>query len=303
MLLIGGEGFLGTLLRSRQGCFRESLVMGRPPKGSSVANILQELRESVDTCVYLAWTGHPGKVLGSSQKQQQENLKPLQESLSWAVANRLRKFVFISSGGTVYGNAGPLPIPETQTCLPICEYGQAKLDAEIIALETWRRTGLPVVIVRPSNIFGPHQKRLRGQGLIATAIHAFRTGLCLEDFGGEHSVRDYLHEDDFAKALEGVLQVGHDGEVYNLGSGKGTSNAQVIRMIADLAKKDGLSPNTVQKSPRPCDVKENTLKIEKICKATGWIPQMNLLQSVIDLWEASNPISRSPTNNPKKAND
>lgn len=303
MLLIGGAGFLGTLLRSTHGCFRESLVLGRPPIGSSVANILHELREPVDACVYLAWTGNPGKVLGSNEKQQQENLKPLMESLSWAAEKRLRKFVFISSGGTVYGNVGPLPIPETQTCLPICEYGQAKLEAELIALGTWQRTGLPVVIVRPSNIFGPHQKRLRGQGLIATAIHAFRTGRCLDDFGGEHSVRDYLHEDDFAKGMEGVLQLGRAGEVYNLGSGKGTSNAQVIRIIADLAKKDGLNPNTVQKPPRPCDVKENILKIEKICKATGWIPQMNLLQSVINLWETSHPISSPPTDILKKVNN
>jgi len=113
----------------------------------------------------------------------------------------LKKFVWISSGGTVYGRTSTGLIPETRPTLPLSPYGITKLAIEKYAHIYFESKGLPIVCVRPANAFGEGQRTYSGQGFIATAIASVLDGRELTLFGEQGTIRDYLHVADVATGI------------------------------------------------------------------------------------------------------
>ena len=200
-----------------------------------------------------------------------------------ASERKIRRYVLVSSGGTVYGNPKYLPIDELHPNNPISPYGISKLVTEKYASFFFQMMGLPVIIARPSNAYGVGQFGRRPQGFIGVSMHAVLNGLDIEIFGERGTVRDYIYIDDLADGLASLLENGIVGETYNIGSGIGYDNIDVLSMLHEVVGAK-YPIRTVHRPLRPFDVPANVLNSEKLTVATGWVPKYSLKQGIEEMW-------------------
>ena len=190
------------------------------------------------------------------------------------------RYMVVSSGGAVYGPETPYAIDETHPTRPISEYGMWKLTQEKIALEFDR---LPVIVVRPGNVYGPGQIPFIGQGLVATAMGCAITGCELTVYG--NSIRDYVYVKDAARGIVAALYAGLSGQVYNVGTGVGRHNLDVVRDVRCVV---ALAPAWLRakfESARDSDVPINTLSSEKLYRLIGWLPQVSWKDGLERTWK------------------
>jgi UDP-glucose 4-epimerase len=191
----------------------------------------------------------------------------------------VRKVMFVSSGGTVYGIAGDAPIPETAPTEPISAYGINKLTVEkYMSLYNYLYK-LDYAVLRIANPYGPFQTAHRRQGVVAALVERALSGGPLEIWGDGTVVRDFLHVQD---VVEGVLAVlGHVGppRVFNIGSGIGRS---VNQIVADLESLLGRALDKTYRSARLADVPVNILDIGLIKRETGWAPRIGWMDGLQD---------------------
>jgi UDP-glucose 4-epimerase len=196
----------------------------------------------------------------------------------------VRRLVIVSSGGTVYGAASVLPIPEDHPTNPISPYGITKLTIDSYARMFHTTTDLPVLIARPANAYGEAQRTGVGQGFMAAAIDAIQRGREVEIYGPEGTIRDYIHVHDVATGILAVLQQGKEGNIYNLGTGIGSSNLDLLRLLQGLAEADGFSVRVSHLPERRFDVAANVLDSRKLSAATGWSPRISLAEGLEAMW-------------------
>jgi UDP-glucose 4-epimerase len=186
--------------------------------------------------------------------------------------DRALRWVFISSGGTVYGHTEENALLESAGTQPICTYGLVKLSIEQYFSLYKKIHNIDYVVVRLANPYGPWQRPLIGQGLVATLIYKALNGESIEVWGSGENVRDYIYIDD---AIEGILaaaQNGQSGEIYNVGTGKGTSINELIGMMREALSLE-ITFNYAE--ARNVDVKRNVLDNKKLSRRTGWKPVVN----------------------------
>jgi UDP-glucose 4-epimerase len=205
--------------------------------------------------------------------------------LRQASQRRLRRLVLVSSGGTVYGNAAYLPIDETHPTNPVSPYGITKLALEKYALMFHRLEGLPIVIARPGNPYGPNQLSNLGQGFVGTALYSIlqRQPVCV--FGERGTVRDYVYIEDLVAGLSAALNHGNVGETYNIGTGIGYDNRSVLDEIDSIVRADGYSVQCEHRPFRAFDVAENVLSSARLTYLSGWRPQVDLHTGLEATWQ------------------
>lgn len=183
----------------------------------------------------------------------------------------VHRFVFASSGGTVYGVTGAIPVREDAPTEPISAYGIGKLVVEKY-LSLYRHLyGLEYRVLRIANAYGPHQDASRGQGLVAALLRRLLADAPVEIWGNGAVVRDYIHIDDVVSAMLACLDHEGPGRVFNVGSGIGRSVAAVLR---DAARITGRIPNVVHRQGRSADVPVNILDAGLLRRETGWEPRV-----------------------------
>ena len=218
-------------------------------------------------------------LLGGSTPES-SNKDPVADLVSGAVmsvqfleicrAAAVRKVVFVSSGGTVYGIPRQIPIPESAPTDPISAYGISRLAVEKY-LHLYRYLhGLDYTVLRVANAFGPYQSPNRRQGVVAALLHSILQGRPVEIWGDGRVVRDFVYVDDVVDAL--TVAAGYDGphRVFNVGSGVGRSILEVVDQIGAML---GL-PDVVKvlKAGRATDVPVNVLDTSLIGREIGWTP-------------------------------
>ena len=295
ILLIGGTGFLGSALRKRL-AGEAIVVAGRaedvpvgPNERYFAASDLDRLeREFADrrfaAIVDLAYATVPSTSFEDPVRDFSDNLGSAIRHLELARKLDTDRYVFVSSGGTVYGDSGAEAASETAANSPRSPYGITKLACEHYAHLYHRLHGVPACIVRPSNIYGPGQVPFRGQGLVATAFGAARSGQPLSIYGDGSQVRDYLFIDDFCAAFAEIMRKGEPGEVYNLGSGNGTSVKALLEAVSEIAGRDGKTLQVDWREARPFDVDRIILDRSKLRQLTGWEPQTRLGDGLQATW-------------------
>jgi UDP-glucose 4-epimerase len=199
--------------------------------------------------------------------------------------NHLRRLVITSSGGTIYGPAIRLPIIEDDKTAPISPYGITKLTIERYALMFHQLSALPVTIVRPANAYGLGQKPFTGQGFIATAMGRILRREPITVYGESGTIRDYLHVKDIASGILCVLENGRLGEIYNLGSGIGRTNREVLKIIQPMVENKGFTIDIDYSNPRGFDVPANVLSYGKILNHTNWQPRISFESGLLEMWE------------------
>lgn len=284
VLLIGGAGFIGAHLTPiLSKCNATVTVLGRnttpsydlPENVTYVSgdygdqSLICSLLDNHQDVVHLAYATLPNTSLTSPVTDLLQNLMPSIQ-LFEEVAKRARKLIFVSSGGTVYGETPDIPVKEHYPTCPISPYGITKLTLESYARLYALVNNLKYICVRPSNAYGIGQRPFAGQGFISTAIASVMQGRPIRIFGEEGTVRDYLYVSDLAEGIVSALHSGRLSETYNLSSGVGFSNADVVRSMTPYLTEMGFQVNVENLPERNLDVKNNILSSEKLKDHTGW---------------------------------
>lgn len=176
------------------------------------------------------------------------------------VAARKVKFIFFSSGGTIYGRQSGMPV-EGSPLSPINYYGQSKLLIEEYIRFKHRSDNFKYLIIRPSNIYGNIYDINFNQGLVTIVALKILAGEEVEIWGDGNTVRDFLYIEDFCEALYRLLMLDIDHEEINIGCGKGCSVIQVVNMIEEATR---INAKVVFKPKRFEDLDRVVLDIRKI---------------------------------------
>lgn len=294
-LVIGGGGLIGAhLVPKLVQSGRRVTVLGRGakpmhllPKGVSYISgdfgnhvLIKSLLDVHNEVIHLAYATVPNTSFDNPLADLLQNLPPTVQLFS-EVAARGGRLVLVSSGGTVYGEALSLPISENHPTRPISPYGVTKLTLEKYARLYSVTHGLQVVCVRPANAFGEGQRPFVGQGFIATAMASAMQGKSVTIFGRQGVVRDYLYVGDLAAGVCSLLERGTPGEIYNVGSGAGRSNLEVVEAMAPMMREMGYAIRIEYAPERVFDVQANVLDSSKLRQHTGWELQLGFEEGLL----------------------
>jgi len=299
--VIGGGGFIGRhLADSLLGTGRDVLVLGRsqerPAELARGARYIQcdygdrarlrGLMAGCDEIIDLAYATVPQTSFVNPVFDLQSNLPPSVALFEEARDHgRLRRLIITSSGGTVYGRVSRLPIIEDDATFPISPYGITKLTIERYALMFHQLSGVPATIVRPANAFGKGQRPFTGQGFVATAMGHILQHQDVTIFGKNGTIRDYIHVRDVAAGIVAALEHGSPGEIYNIGSGIGRSNRDILDAIAPIAERTGHTIRINTAPERGFDVPANVLSYGKLLNCANWHPRVRFEEALEEMWD------------------
>ncbi|MCF7821486.1 MAG: NAD-dependent epimerase/dehydratase family protein [Mariprofundaceae bacterium] len=293
VLVLGGNGFIGSHVvdhllaaghnvrvfgRSPE-CYREPLAQveyrfGHFDDTSQVAEALQ----GVDAVCHLISTTVPGTSNLDPVADVEGNLVNTLHLLDQMRKKDIRRILYLSSGGTVYGNPEFSPISESHPLNPISSYGVVKVAIEKYLNMYQQLYGFQPIILRPSNPYGPRQGHAGVQGLIGTALARMLAGEPLEIWGDGSIVRDYMHVSDLARLCVAALESDICG-VFNAGSGEGHLINEVVNVIREVADHE---LQVTYREGRSFDVKEVVLDISRAAAQFGWKPGVSLIDGIRD---------------------
>ncbi len=187
-------------------------------------------------------------------------------------AASVRRVVFASSGGTVYGASTIVPTPEDAPTAPISAYGVNKLMIERFLHLYQHLYGLRYQVLRIANPYGPGQSPFRPQGVVAVMLHAALRGEPLEIWGTGEVVRDFVHVDDVAAAFLAAAMYEGPHRVMNVGSSHGRSLNEVLADVMATVGRPDLA--VIRKPARAADVPVSILDTALIRQEIGWRPQV-----------------------------
>ena len=295
-LVLGGGGFIGshlvdelvlrhdevrvldrTLERHRQ---TPPVVDYRLGDYGDVAALAEALQD-VDVVFHLASETVPSTSNLDPEADIAVNLIPTVRLLEQMVKIGVPRIVFLSSGGTVYGNTGSAAVPVGHPLQPLCSYGIVKVAIEHYVRMFHQLHGLSAVILRASNPYGPRQGHLGVQGAIATFLDRTLREQPIHVWGDGHHVRDYIYISDLARLCVLAGDSGLEG-TYNAGGGVGHSVNQVLRVIADTT---GRQPDVRYGPARALDVDGIVLDVTDTEAHFDWSPTVDLDEGVALHWE------------------
>ena len=174
----------------------------------------------------------------------------------------------------MYGEANCTPISEDHATNPISPYGVTKLMLEKYAHLYANAHGLEVICVRPGNAYGVGQHPNIGQGFISAAMALILKDLPVKVFGERGTVRDYIYVSDLADGIISALERGQPSELYNISSGIGRSNMDVIEAISSILIESDIKTRVEHVPSRGFDVHVNILDSSKLKLHSGWEPKV-----------------------------
>lgn len=298
-LVIGGNGYIGRhLLPMLLASGRAVTVLGRNTNKTGdlqadvsyikgdFANLSQmaALLDTHDEVIHLAYATVPNTSHENPLADLLENL-PATVQLFSEIAKRNKKLLLVSSGGTVYGEAENVPSKESHATQPISPYGLTKLTIENYAKLYSVTQGLNYIVVRPANAYGVGQQPYKGQGFISTAIASVMDNKNVVVFGERGTVRDYIYVSDIAAGILAALDKGHGCETYNIGSGIGMTNLDLLLRVKPMLEKDGYEVMIQHLPERAFDVQKNVLDSSKLTAHTGWKPVISLDDGLLETYK------------------
>jgi UDP-glucose 4-epimerase len=198
-----------------------------------------------------------------------------------------KRFVFVSSGGVVYGEPEQIPTPESAPKLPLSPYGVTKLGGEYY-LNYYRVVrGVEYVALRYSNVFGPRQDPHGEAGVVAIFCNRLLSGEALTIFGDGEQTRDYVYVKDVVAAnmLASEVEMGDgsglDARAFNVGTGVGTS---VLGLADALERVAGDSRPRTHEAARPGELRHSTLD-SGLIRSRGWSPSFTLEQGLRETYD------------------
>jgi len=290
-LVLGGNGFIGRhLVRHliKQGV--TPLVADLSPgaaapfirvdytKPATLHNVLR----GVDVVMHLAWTTTPQSGTDDPTSDVSENILGSLNLFRACVAQGVKRLVFCSSGGAVYGHAQSNPITEVHPLEPLSSYGITKLAVENYLRLFSRLHGIEYVILRPGNAYGEGQLGGKDQGVIAACMKALLQNQRFTVWGDGTVTRDYVHVEDIARAILAAAKVRTANHVFNIGSGRGLSINQLIELIERIT---GRVVQVEYAAERQIDARVNVLDSSLAKGAFGWTPAISIDEGLRRQWQ------------------
>lgn len=305
-LVVGGNGFIGAHLaeglRARGHAVR---VLDPCPARADTdwsdidymqgaytdSSLLNGALDGIDTVFHLASTTVPASSNRDPAYDVSSNLLGALGLFAAIEAKGIRRVVFFSSGGTVYGNPETLPVGEGHPLHPISSYGIVKIAIEQYLSMFHHLDRLDPLILRPSNPYGPRQSATGGQGFVAAALARMRGDSPLQIWGDGGIVRDYIYIDDLVELAIRAAASAECG-VFNAGSGAGHSLNAIRAAIERVA---GRAMRVEHLPGRGFDVREIVLDIAAANARFDWRPEVDLDVGIARTWQwfssAPDPIS------------
>ncbi|MEJ5314680.1 MAG: NAD-dependent epimerase/dehydratase family protein [Anaerolinea sp.] len=184
----------------------------------------------------------------------------------------VRKIIYISSGGAVYGEPVYLPCDEEHPVRPLCPYGLTKYAFELYLYIYQQNYGIDYTVFRYPNVYGPRQDPLGEAGVIAIFTGQMLRGQPVTIYGSGEQVRDYVHVHDCALANLLALENG-SGRVYNLGSGQGTSVNELFRRLKSIT---GYTGEPVYAPAKVGETFKIYLNAQRAKEELGWSQTISL---------------------------
>jgi len=284
IIITGGAGFIGSHLTAalRKNGYKNLLVIDKNHpadrgvrfiKGDfSNSRLLHQIIKNGDIIVHLACSTIPSTSEQNKEKDIMENVIGAVRLLENCRGKKLKNFIFLSSGGTVYGNISK-PAKETDAAQPSNAHGLMKYLIEKYIEIHAQLYGLNYTIIRASNPYG--RKVVGGikQGVIDVLLKKTTDNQLIEIWGDGKVVRDYFHIDDLTALLVKIIKKPTLNQTINVGSGHGISINNLLKIIKKIT---GKKLKIKYLPGRGFDLPYNILNINKAKKLYGWRPKIGL---------------------------
>ena len=285
ILFIGGGGFIGFniikyLASSHHNIFVYEPIFVNLDKFSELDSDVTIIRGTltdtdtiesalnvykINVLVHLVSSLIPGSSFVDFEKEFDSVIAPTSKLIKLCAEKKI-KFVYFSSGGTIYGNCNLDKIGESTDLAPISYYGLSKQIMETNILFESRKKSLDYLIMRPSNPFGPGQSLNGAQGLIAVILGKVLKGEPIQIWGDGSSIRDYIFIKDLCVLFAKLIDFDVKNDIINIGSGVGYSVNEIIACV-----KNALNINITTKytASRDADVFSVVLDVRKLQNYVG----------------------------------
>ncbi len=238
--------------------------------------------EGIEIVVHLAGTTLPASSNEDPVYDVESNVVATLGLLRRAVDAGVRKIVFASSGGTVYGVPERIPTAEEHPTNPICAYGISKLAIEKYLGLYHHLHGLDHVVLRMANPYGERQSIRRTQGAVAVFLGRTLRDKEITIWGDGSVARDYFHVHDLVAAFLTAIEGEPPSRVYNIGGGRSHTLEELLALIREVT---GRSPRVRYAPGRRLDVPISCLDISRAARELGWSPEISLRQGIARVWE------------------
>lgn len=300
ILVTGGAGFIGSNMvyslekKEHDIVIVDNLSTGKYENLDQISDrtkfYLQDIRnsemdkvfaiEKPEVVIHLAAQASVIASVEDPMLDEDINLKGIINLLNQCVKYQVKKFIFISTGGAIYGDATIIPTSEDYVPDVISPYALTKFTSESYIKIYHRLYGLKFTILRLANVYGPRQVPKGECGVIPIYFEK-----CLNHKDADlytyrdlpkGVTRDYVYIDDVCRAIELCLTNG-DGEIINIGTGKETYTKEIFDLVKQIS---GSEVCLHVGSERVGDVRRGVLEISKAKKVLSWRPEMDLIQGL-----------------------
>jgi len=299
-LIIGGGGFLGShlaekLLKRDYKVRILELPQKEYPnltlfldkieliKGDFTnSTIIQSVVKDIDLVFHLACTVLPQNSMENFAFDIESNVIGSIQLFEACRKQKIKKIIFSSSGGTVYGIPQTLPIPESHPTAPLCSYGITKITIEKYLNLYHHLYNLDYIILRSSNFYGGRWDLFRRQGAVDVFLHKVKHKEPIIIWGDGKIVRDYIYIEDAVEAFILSSETQTKNKIFNIGAGMGTSLNELLALIREVT---GEEVEVRYEPGRPFDVPVNILDIERAKTELGWQPKVSLKDGILKVWQ------------------
>ena len=299
ILVSGGAGFIGShtvdllVEKSHEVAVIDDLSAGKRGRlhaGASfhqadlrdrkrVAQVLEQVRP--EAIYHLAAQMDVRRSVADPPFDAEVNLVGMLNLLEEARTRGLRRVIFASSGGAIYGEQEVLPSAEDDRCNPLSPYGVAKLACESYLFFYRNEYGIGYTALRYANVYGPRQDPHGEAGVVAIFCGRLLSGEQCTIYGDGKQTRDYVFVGDVAAANVAALEAGGDG-AFNIGTGIETDVNQLYSELAALA---GVGGKAVHAAARPGEQRRSVVSPARAAAGLGWHPKVSLRDGLAATFE------------------
>ncbi|RPI36330.1 MAG: dTDP-glucose 4,6-dehydratase [Methanoregulaceae archaeon] len=230
---------------------------------------------AIDTVVHFAAESHVDRSIHDSSAFVKTNVLGTQTLLETALHHNCLRFVHISTD-EVYGSTAKESFKETDMLNPSSPYSASKAASDLLAYAFFITYGLPVIITRCSNNYGPYQFP---EKLIPLFVTNLLDGKKVPVYGTGRNVRDWIHVGDHCRAIDFLIDKGNSGEIFNIGGENEKTNLEITEKILKLLKKDDSMIEHVK--DRPGHDFRYSLDCSKL-RRLGWKPSQSFEEGLTD---------------------
>jgi UDP-glucose 4-epimerase len=245
-------------------------------------NAITQALEDIDVVVHLVSTTLPGPSNENPVYDVESNVIGTLNLLKQAVEKGVKKIIFSSSGGTVYGIPRSVPIPETHETNPVCSYGITKLTIEKHLALFHHLHNLDYTVLRLANPYGERQRIDGVQGAVAVFLGKTLLRQPITIWGDGSVARDYFYISDLVDAFITVIESDSPSKIYNIAGGEARSLNDILSVVRKVT---GLRPIVRYTPARRLDVPVNCLDIHLAKKELGWQPGIAWEEGIARTWE------------------